>query len=177
MHYLAKKFLEENESNKDLYDRAKLYNDEEAALELKEEFSTYLSKIHFLSYLDKTLKFTALQFINKNKKTNYKEKLILNEFNENLDDEVINTISDKPLDYLIEIFDNDNNFDFTEIITDELLLKSIKELTQKQKKILFMKYIQDKEEKKIANELNISIQSVNKTKNTILNKLKKCLER
>lgn len=65
--------------------------------------------------------------------------------------------------------------DFDNIINNKKILDAINKLTDKQKEILYKCIILDLDEKTVARDLKISIQSVNKTKNTAIKNIRKTI--
>ena len=71
------------------------------------------------------------------------------------------------------IMESIEDFDRTEHMIDNLVLKDlIKELPDKDKKLLALRYFEDKTQSEIANILNVSQVQVSRLENKILNKLK-----
>lgn len=170
MHKLAREFLNEDKENKNIYEKVVSTNDTYYTNLLVNKFYYYMFKIYFISYIEKSIKLKSFEIKNKKKKRYERELYILNSIDEDFKEEKINTIADKPIDYIEVIFDQ---VDISNISTNKKLNQAIESITSKQKLILFMRYIQDKEEKQIAKELNISKQSVNKVKLAALKNIRK----
>ena len=88
------------------------------------------------------------------------------------EEESINTISDAEIDYIEEIFKPDSTIRFQDIIEDYNLLKAIEALPDRQKEILYKLIVLEKTEKELTNELGVSKQAINKSKNKALEKLR-----
>lgn len=161
MHKLAMEFLNKDKENKSIYEKLIATKDIYYTNVLVEKFYYYMFKIYFTSYIEKSIRLRSLEIKNKKKKSYERELYILNSIDEDFKEEKINTIADRPIDYIEEIF---SKIDINNISSNKKLNEAIVRITSKQKVILFMRYIQDKEEKQIAKELNISKQSVNKVK-------------
>ncbi|MBE6083601.1 hypothetical protein EQM13_07355 [Acidilutibacter cellobiosedens] len=172
MNKLAEKFFYEKDENRDLYNKVITNNDRKSLPILEEKFFNYLFKIYLTSYINKSITYTALNFKKKYNLLNLRELPILNISDEDFNEEKINNIPDIPLDYVEEICNIYDNFDFRQIISDEKLLSAIDMLSNRQKKILYMYYVQEKEEWEIAVQLNITRQSVNKTRNRAISRIK-----
>lgn len=170
MHKLAREFLNEDKENKNIYEKVVSTNDTYYTNLLVNKFYYYMFKIYFISYIEKSIKLKSFEIKNKKKKRYERELYILNSIDEDFKEEKINTIADKPIDYIEVIFDQ---VDISNISTNKKLNQAIESITSKQKLILFMRYIQYKEEKQIAKELNISKQSVNKVKLAALKNIRK----
>ncbi|MGO1758867.1 MAG: sigma factor-like helix-turn-helix DNA-binding protein [Mammaliicoccus vitulinus] len=161
MHKLAMEFLNKDKENRSIYEKVIATHDRYYTNILVERFYYYMFKIYFISYIEKSIRLKSLEIKNKKKKSYERELYILNSIDEDFKEEKINTIADRPIDYVEEIF---GEMDINNISSNKNLNEAIVRITSKQKIILFMRYIQDKEEKQIAEELNISKQSVNKVK-------------
>jgi RNA polymerase sigma factor (sigma-70 family) len=169
MHKLAIEFLSTDKENKNIYEKVIATQDRYYTNVLVEKFYCYMFKNYFISYIEKSIRLKSLEIKNKKKKGYERELYILNSIDEDFKEEKINTIADKPIDYVEEIF---SQIDMNNISCNQKLNEAIVRITNKQRLILFMRYIQDKEEKQIAKELNISKQSVNKVKLTGLKNIR-----
>lgn len=172
MHKLANKFLDENEENRNMYLKVMKSHDQYYTDLLVEKFYNYIFKIYFVSYIEKSLRLKSLEFKRKRNKLNEREIYVLNTLDDGFEEERINTIPDESIDFIDEIC---SEIDIKSISANKRLNTAISNITSRQRLILFMHYIQDKEEKQIAKELNVSIQSVNKVKLAGLEKIKKYL--
>ncbi|MTI71397.1 MAG: hypothetical protein FH751_14215 [Firmicutes bacterium] len=175
MQKLAKDFLKEDELNNYLYDIAKRYRDPRAVELLQYRLNNYLFKVYLCSYIMKSLIFTSFKLKNKINKHNNRETLILNTIAEDFNEENMNLIPDQPIDFSEEINKYNKRLDFEDLITNKELLEAINKLSERQKEILYMCFIENKEETKIANEFNISKQAVNKIKNKAIKNTKEYL--
>lgn len=172
MHQLVNKFLSEDEENKELYLKAMNSKDQYYTNILVDKFYNYIFRIYFISYIEKSLKLKSLEIKRKRNKLNEREAYILNTLDEEFKEERICTIVDESINIIDEIC---NEINLTNISSNKKLNEAIDKITSKQRLILSMIYIQDKEEKQIAKELNVSIQSVNKVKLAGLKKIRDCL--
>jgi DNA-directed RNA polymerase specialized sigma subunit len=171
MHYLAKKFIRENVENKSLYVRGILDQDENARSVLKKKFNEYLYKIHFISYVDKCITLKSKEIKRKKNKLSNRELLSLNTYDEDFKEERLNSIPDKPIDF-IEKVSIPKNLDFTFVFSDKQLAIAMNNLTKRQKQIMFLKYIKEYDELEIATLLRVTPQAVNKVKNSAFKKIK-----
>ncbi|MFT9487407.1 MAG: RNA polymerase sigma factor [Tepidibacillus sp.] len=174
MHSLAKKFINENEENNKLYRKAILEHDMNACSILNEKFKSYLFKIHATSYLHKSIVLSARELKRRHLKVYKREELTLNTTDSDFNEERIDSIPDKPVDFIEEIT-KPKSIDFTEMFTDQILASAMNNLTDKQKEILFLRFVEELEEKEIAKRLETSIQAVNKVKKAALERIKKQL--
>jgi DNA-directed RNA polymerase specialized sigma subunit len=98
------------------------------------------------------------------------EELILNNDSSNSNEQYLDNLQDHSVDFVETISKESNNF--KGIISDKELLSSIESLTDKQKEVLFLLFIKNINEKSIANDRHVSIQSINKVKLKALNRLR-----
>ncbi|WP_129599694.1 sigma-70 family RNA polymerase sigma factor [Anaerophilus nitritogenes] len=175
MKELVEKFLEDPKM-KDLYIQAKTYNNQEAYETLNKEFNNYLFEVKFLSYISKTLSLSSKDFYRKYCKLKNKEKLLLNEENENFDTPSINNIPDQSINFEEEIIQLNPFATFCDIIADYKIVQAIEYLGKKQKLILYKSFVEEKTNTQIARELGVSQPFVSKTKKAALKKLKYLLK-
>ncbi len=175
MNSLAKNFINENEENKILYKKTIIEHDKNACSVLNERFKSYLFKIHATSYLHKSIVLNARELKRNHLRVYKREELTLNTMDLNFNEERVDSIPDKPVDFIEEIT-KPINIDFTEIFTNQLLASAMNNLTDKQKEIMFLRFVKELEEKEIANKLKVSIQAVNKVKKAALCRIKKSIK-
>lgn len=171
MNSLLNRFLNSNENNKFIYKKALSTNDEYYKKILLDRFYNYVFKINFISYIEKSIRFKSYEI--KNKKVMNKELCILNETDENFKEEKINNLRDEPIDFLEDISREQN---LKNISTNQTLINALEKLTDRQRLVIFMYFIQNKEEKQIAKDLNVTKQSINKVKLAGLKRLKKYIK-
>lgn len=174
MNNLARRFINENEENRTLYIKGVIENDKTAYSVLSKKFSSYLFKIYATSYINKSIILSSKEIKRKHIKIRKREELTLNVVGEDFSEERIDTIPDKPMD-IIEVITKPTNLDFREVFSDKNLANAMNTLTDKQKEIMYLKFIEELYEKQIDNKLNVSIQSINKTKLAALKNIKKQL--
>jgi len=174
MENLAKKFINESEENKQLYIKGIIEQDKNAYSVLSKKFKSYLFKIHATSYIHTSIVLNSREIKRKHTKISKREELTLNVVGQNFTEERIDTIPEQPMD-IIELITKPKNLDFREVFSDKNLANAMNTLTDKQKEIMYLKFIEELDEKQIANKLNISLQAVNKTKLAALNNIKKQL--
>jgi RNA polymerase sigma factor (sigma-70 family) len=170
---LAKKFLEEDEANKDLYVQGIIFKDDSFLNVLNQKFNDYLFRINLYSYIKKSIFFAAVDLKKKESEIREREGLYLNVLDADFEEEKINTIADAPMDFAEEIYRDKEDIDYREIFADKEVLEAISTLTDRQKQIIHECIIKNKEEDLVAKELGITKQAVNKIKKTALDKLKK----
>ncbi|MBB6218713.1 RNA polymerase sigma factor (sigma-70 family) [Anaerosolibacter carboniphilus] len=173
MDSLAKKFLEEDAANKDLYVQGIIFKDNSYLDVLNQKFNDYLFRINLYSYIKKSIFFAAMDLKKKDSELREKEGLYLNVLDGDFEEEKINTIADTPMDFTEEIYRDKEDINYHEIFTDKKVLEAINTLTDRQRQIIHECIIKDKGEETIAKELGISKQAVNKIKKTALDKLRK----
>lgn len=174
MNSLVERFIKENEQNKKLYVAGVIKHDKKAIDILKEKFNDHLFRIYFTSYVDKCITLKSKEIKRRKNKLLYREILSLNTYDEDFNEEKLNSIPDKPVDF-IEKISMPKNLDFTLVFNDKKLAAAINNLTKRQKQIMFLKYVKEYDEHQIANILKVSPQAVNKVKNSALRRIKKQL--
>ncbi|MFT9496153.1 sigma factor-like helix-turn-helix DNA-binding protein [Anaerosolibacter sp.] len=173
MDNLAKKFLEEDAANKDLYVQGVIFKNDSFLDVLNQKFNDYLFRINLYSYIKKTIFYAARELKQKENALREKEGLYLNVLDDDFGEEKINTIADTPMDFVEEICRDQEDINYHELFTDKEVLEAISTLSARQKQIIHECIIKNKEEEMVAKELGITKQAVNKIKQAALNKLRK----
>lgn len=133
-------------------------------------FKAFYKKIRAISYLNKSIHFEAKKFDNRLRKDRSRFQLILDKPS---DEESDLTIVDLLIDETSIVSYNEIPFKKLEdYIQSPTLVKTIKKLTEKQKEILYLAYIKNMKDVEIAKHLCVSQQSVTKTKNIALRKVR-----
>lgn len=171
MENLLSKFLSKSKKNRDLYIKGVLGNDLTARNLFRQSFEDFIFELYFLSYVKKSITYKSLEFKKRKNSLSDNEMLTLNATIVNSDEERINTIPDKPVDFT-DLITMDSR-DFNEVVSDEHLIKILNKLTIRQQQVIKMLFVDDKDEVQAAQELGISQQSINKVKNKALEKIKK----
>lgn len=142
---------------------------------IEEHFEEHYRKILILSYAAKTLHFEAQRFDKKIRGHKEKYPLLLNQEN-GLEDSIYSQTNEvDEILYLYE-YQIENAEQLLEIISDKRLYMIIDGLKLKNKELLYFLFIKGLDEKEIAQKLGISVQAVNKRKNSLLKKIKKLYE-
>lgn len=118
----------------------------------------------FTSYVNKTIQFAKMNFERRNKKYSQHEVLSLNDV-DFLEEENIEKLEDE--DKIDESFDMDVD-SLENAFVDEKMYRITRKLTIKQKQVLYLKYVEDMTESRIANTLKITRQAVNKIKIAVI---------
>lgn len=134
-------------------------------------FQIHVRKIQLLTYFSKTLHFEAQKFDKKIRHLSQTNPLILDRNVNNREGISLDFIEESQ--FLYEYNSLVNSYDLEFIFEDKHLYKIISELSTKQKKILYLLYVDGLTEIEIAQRLNITKQAVNKTKHQTLKKIKK----
>lgn len=139
--------------------------------EIEKMFQIHVYKIQLLTYFSKILHFESQRFDKKIRHLHKTQALILDK---NIDDGETTFLdligeSQACYNYCSTLIDSNN---LTSLFEDKLLHDIISKLSTKQKKILYLLYIEGLTEIEIANKLAITKQAVNKTKNQTLKKIK-----
>lgn len=134
---------------------------------MQEDFNEFYLRVKFLSYFSKSLRFVAQDFDKKVRKVS--------------NNVIFTGSSDKEIH--LENFPDQKTLDEHEIhykssqVEDYFGRKSIHEvisnLTPRQKEIVYLAYIKCLSDKEIADFFNVSTQTINKQRNTILTKIKR----
>lgn len=169
-HYLFKSFIQKPE-NKKILIKTILNPNKENKKKLDEAFKRHHFRLKFLSYLSKTLYFNSIQFDKKKREENKRNLLILDA-----------PISDKDNSLLIDqIASNEpeientllTNSSLEEHLSNQKLLQCFKNLTQYQKEILTLYYVNSYTDTQIAKMQNKTQQTISKTRKKALLKLRR----
>lgn len=163
MDTLIKNFFKEN-SHLNIFDL------ETNFFEVTHMINDYIFKVMFVSYVDKCLTLGRKDILRKRKKY-YPEIPILNFSSDNSDTDLSSLMTSEEIDFESLIFDFEENFEFDNIISDEILLSKINSLTEYQKKILYLHSIKEMNDTQISDLLNVSRQAINKNRKKIIKKL------
>jgi len=176
MSNLARRFLSENDEHKKLYVDGIILKDLKALNKLEQDFNDYLFKVYLYSYIKKSIQFSSTKIHKKENRITSRERLYLNVLDVNFQEERVNIIPDKEIDMIDRIYELRESIDYTLIFSDEKLLKAFNKLTNREKEIINECIINDKSQTEMSKKLGVSIQAVNKTKNSALKKLSKELK-
>ncbi|MBZ9634058.1 sigma-70 family RNA polymerase sigma factor [Clostridium sp. FP1] len=172
MNFIIENFINKDKENEALFIKFKLYNDEKALEELDMKFKVYMFQLRFLSYVNKSMIFYSIKYKEKKVKNDNREILNLNVKSEGSEEERISRISAEELDFTEEISRPGEEVDFKKTIESPGLLNALEKLPDRQKEIIYKLMVLNKSQNELINELGISRQSINKSKNLALNKLK-----
>lgn len=137
---------------------------------LQKNFNDEIFRARFYSYAYKSIKLRALDYKKKQSLILKRENLSLNICSPNFSEENVYYIAD-PEDFEQKIVSNSKSLE--DLLENPDLKEAFISLTKHQQLILEKYILEDKNEKTIAKELNISVQAVNKSKLRSLEKLKK----
>lgn len=145
------------EQNKKLYEEYKVSFDKRKLDVLENEFEKFYSKIVLVSYFSKALHFAAQKYDQGIRRYKYfKEELL------ERNDDVI----------CIDSYNVHEPEDIVNHIEDQNISESINDLTDRQKRILYLHFVKEMTEAEIASVLNISQQAVNKAKNKAIDEIR-----
>lgn len=133
--------------------------------EIEKLFQVHVYKVQLLTYFSKILQFESQRFDKKIRHLHTTQPLILDK---NI------AIGETQVSYeykQLNLTTIDSN-NLTSLFEDKLLYKIISKLSDKQKEILYLLYIQELTETEIAQKLSITKQAVNKVKNQTLKKIR-----
>lgn len=165
-------FLKEN---RELVIECVITKDKNSFKTLNKKFSNFLYRIYLLSYINKSIVYTAMELKKRHTLLKSTEQATLNILHNDFKDELINLLPAESVDYVEEVINGKSYIDFTEIFTSKKIINAINELGDRQKEVLYMKYVRNIPEGIIASRLNITKQSVNKSKKTALQKIRNVL--
>ena len=120
----------------------------------------------FINYIKKTLKHAKIKYDIRNRKISLMETLF--------DDMSALSgldITDDCTNNALEAIAESSSCSIENIFTDKKLYLIVKNLSQKEKDILFLKYVKEMTDCNIASALNISQQATTKAKNKILSRI------
>ncbi|MFS1514021.1 sigma factor-like helix-turn-helix DNA-binding protein [Chengkuizengella sp. SCS-71B] len=165
---ILKNFFKE-EKHKIQYEEYLKTGDLSYLLQLETSFKEYYYRVRVLNYFNKYLYFKAIKFDMNQRKLQQRFQLILDKSNDIRNNYILNSIEDKKAYFNVD----EMNIEIEDLVTNEQLRNSISKLTILQKKVIYFYYIKEMKDIEIANKLNISRQSISKTRNTAIKKLRK----
>ncbi|MEH6854502.1 sigma-70 family RNA polymerase sigma factor [Priestia megaterium] len=169
---LIQGFLKEEE-NYSLFKKYQLEPTQKNEQKLDNKFKKYYLKIRAISYFSKVIHFESKKFDNKHRTYNKRFLSILDKPAPESDNgTLIDLLVDSSTNYCAEEVPSKNLEDYIE---NPSLYLSIKKLSSKQKKILYLAYIKDLKDVEIARYLNVSQQYITRTRNKTLLKLRRDL--
>lgn len=162
-------FILSSEYNKKLFMKYKNHSDQSAMKELRKDFDYYLKGIKLIAYIKQMINYTVIDYHNKKSRVTKKEILSLNTKDDEFEQEKIDLIKGDDGEFINRIIvPSSDTVDFNSLCLDKSILNAIEKLSYKQKVVLYRAVILNESETELAKELNISRQSVNKTKNKAL---------
>lgn len=154
---LLRNFLKQQDNLK-VYEAYLERNSAELKEILNQRFKKFYYKIRIISYFSKLIDFESINFDKKNRERNQKFNLILDKPSES-GDTLVEQIEDQTI--------RENNK-----IEDIIPLTALKSLTNRQKLVLELWFYANLNDTEIGNLLGVSQQSISKTKQTALQKLR-----
>lgn len=170
-NYIFSRFIE-NDLHLNVFTLA-LFEEKKCKDYLNQLFREFYFEFRFMSYINKTLYFSAIHFDKKNRLHHEREALILDQpiNNQNENSTYIEQVASTPT--------NDHEIDtntFENQIVNENLYDALKKLTRKQQEILYYAYVEGLVDREIAGILNVSRQVISKTRKKALISLKNRME-
>ncbi|MFD2707126.1 sigma-70 family RNA polymerase sigma factor [Salibacterium lacus] len=143
---------------------------------LDKVFASFYTEVRFTSYILKTLHWKAVRYDQKRQRRTRQQPLIMDkplnpDQPETIIDSFVSTNTPEPERWLPE-----KAQDLRQCIGDAFLYKALSQLTDHQYAVLHKKFLEEKTNKAIAGEWNISPQAVYKTKQAALSKLRSFME-
>lgn len=176
MHNLVDNFINQNIENESMFRKDVINGAIVEMKSLNSKFYDYLFKVFACSYVNKTIVYNSMKYKKGKEKEKFREELSLNAVPEGFDEEKVNTIIHENA-YANELVYETNYYSevFSLIVENLELLRALNTLTERQKEIIYMCYVLDQEEAKIAKKFNVSLQAINKTKNQAIRKLRQSM--
>ncbi|UXH43051.1 sigma-70 family RNA polymerase sigma factor [Rossellomorea vietnamensis] len=140
---------------------------------LNEAFKAYYFDIRFTSYVSSSLYFHSVNFDKKIRKYSERHPLTLDDRVGEDGGSYVELVPDPAS----EIAPFTNYSTLMECLESEELLKAYKTLTDKQKHVLDLAYVQERSDTEIARMQGVSQQTISKTHRKALHKLKSILEK
>jgi RNA polymerase sigma factor (sigma-70 family) len=166
---LIQKFLSDK-SNKELYQQYLKDPTKEVRELLDWRFKKFYFRIRTLSYFSKMLHFESKNFDKKERSYQVRFPLILDDsINDEGNVKVADLIQDTNYKEMI------NGDKLEDYIEDSSVYRSVQNLTDKQKEILYLVYVKNMQDTEVARLLGVSQQSVTKTKNKAIQKVRRDL--
>lgn len=172
-NHVVKQFFEQ-QSNYRLFTTAICFPTKENWERLDQSFRRFYIEIRFINYITKVLWRYARDFRSKSQRDESRYLTIL--------DQPIQNKGESPTVTYKDQVTNDNESDVNlkgallDKIGDSHLQEAIKQLTDRQLKVLDSYYVDNATQKEIAHYLGVSQQSVSKTVETALTKIKRLYE-
>lgn len=158
---LRKQFLEKPTYRR-LYEQYEDTQEPELLGKLNQEYTKFVNYVSLLSLIQTHVKFKSLHFREQN--SSQKQELVSEETMEYALDQK----KSSGLELTIPQWDA--------VLESEDLIQAVSDLTEHQQQILWFLFIEDMPVKQAKAQLNVSQQSISKTKNRALKKIQKQLE-
>ncbi|SFQ03872.1 sigma-70 family RNA polymerase sigma factor [Salibacterium halotolerans] len=174
-HSVMQQFLQDEHCREQLIQAVCAPTPENQAA-LDKAFASFYAEVRFTSYMLKTLYWRAVRYDQKQKRRTRRQPLIMDR---PLSTEQSVTIKDSfaaPGTPDSEEKMQEEALDLRQYAGDSLLYNALNQLTSRQHSALYQKYIEEKTDKTIAAQWNISAQAVHKTRQAALSKLRSFLE-
>ncbi len=133
-------------------------------------FKQYYKQIRAISYLNKYIYFASIKSDKKIRKHQERYQLI---FDKPSDEEGNTTIGELLInEYSVFYYNEIPSEKLEDYFQNPIISNSIKRLTKKQKKILYLSYVKSLKDIEIAKHLRVSQQAITKTRNIALQKIR-----
>jgi len=170
---LFESFLENKEAQK-LYKEACEKGDEITRKRLDRMFNEFLFDVYLTSYVQRTVSLSSKKLYMKHCTLKEREMCILNGPTQNSDVELVHTLKADVMDFDQEILLKSGLRELDDHFSDPDLIRSLRNLTERQRLIIYLAYIKEKPLRTIAAELSVPEKSVSKSKVAAITALKKC---
>lgn len=136
-------------------------------------FQIHVRKIQLLSYFSKVLHFESQKYDKKIRHMNSVNQLILDKNVNDGERTILDLIEDEQSFDELEFSIPVSSYDLELVFEDKHLYKIVSSLSPRQKNILHLIFVERLTENEAAQRLGVTKQSINKTKNQILKKIKR----
>jgi RNA polymerase sigma factor (sigma-70 family) len=171
------KSFRSSKENLEVYEKAICEPNEKTLKKLEQSFKEHYFKLRFTSYLATSIHYNAVNFDKKERKIKNRNQLILNQMNKDESNlSLMELVPDNSRVNQPEEAFEDGLDRIEEIMSDELLVEAISLLTNNQKEIIKLAYINGLKDTEIGEILNKSQQAVSKSHRKALEILRKNYE-
>ncbi|WP_202080549.1 sigma-70 family RNA polymerase sigma factor [Caldalkalibacillus salinus] len=148
---------------------------EENMAALDRAFKEFYTEIRFIKYISKILYYEAIHFDQKERLTQKRMTLILDQTGEDDEEAWLSKLSNNHDEAVGETLDAQSE-NLEDLITNESVYHAFLSLTSKQRDILQLAYRDQLRDKDIAEQLGVSQQAISQSRRSALQKLKRALE-
>jgi RNA polymerase sigma factor (sigma-70 family) len=161
------------EENKKLYEEYLMIPTARNKELLDLSFKKFYKELRVFSYLNKTIYYESKNLDKKFRIHRDRYQLILDKPLSGKDESMVSIIDMLVDETAMTEFEEIPSIHLGDYFQNTIISNSVKNLTAKQKQILFLSFVENLQDKDIARILNVSQQAISKTKNTALVKVRR----